>query len=97
MRSVQNRPRSRPDGVSCVRPTWRSLTASLRGGFVKASLALASFQLVFAHAMDRNVGPITIKIVCVGDGAVGKTSLLTAYTTNRIPEEVCDAVCAVLI
>lgn len=29
----------------------------------------------------------SIKCVCVGDGAVGKTSLLVAYSENRFPED----------
>jgi GTPase SAR1 family protein len=31
--------------------------------------------------------PTTIKCVLVGDGAVGKTSLIVSYTTNGYPHE----------
>ncbi len=31
--------------------------------------------------------PTTIKCVLVGDGAVGKTSLVVSYTTNGYPHE----------
>ena len=64
---------------------FSSICTEWRGSNFSNNPRTCTFLNIKARLAMDNI--IKIKIQILGDGAVGKTCLLTSYRTNRFPEE----------
>jgi len=55
--------------------------------YLQDSEIILSEEMSTALRQTKNIGMKKIKCVLVGDGAIGKTSLVVSYTTNGYPTE----------